>query len=357
MRKKLKTTVLILGMAAVMSCSTESTQNTYYTQPSSQINQKGYEKILNTLPYDPLEITAVASKQTIHHNSLAYFEVPQDTSRNVFTPWPPTFEKLLGKIEAVEPYQLSLERSKEDRIIGGCVSESYFLAGLLRYRNIPVRVRAGYFKNTNGNTQHFIDFWEEVAKYRGFNSQLLIDDPVAWKKNQNAYNQRQLDADHSIEHWICEYWNEEKGKWILLDANKDFLKLSSGIDIGYELPNEYFEYAHEAWIGMRSDSDYNVAKHEEYPQDGRSHIRSQLINDFYNLLNHDMPGYSGLDSASRSFVKRKTYEEVTDIELQDLDALAGLLSQNPSVPELLDFYNNTPTLRIASAEKDQYTFN
>lgn len=346
---------LMLSILVCYSCNNKEANTKPYTSSSSQIILTGHEKILEGLPDNPLDIAELASKQMIHHNCLAALNVVK-SSNNVRSPFPPDFSSTLGKLETIEPYQLSLDRNKENRLIGACVTESYFLAGLLRAKNIPVRIRAGYFKNSNKNAQHFIDFWEGVAKYRGFSAQLLIDDSVAWKENQNAYNKSQLDADHHIEHWICEYWNKEKEQWILLDANNDFIKLSSNIDVGYELPKHYFQYAHEAWISMRADNEYDPAKHEEYPQDGRSHIRSQLITDFYNLLNHDISCYSNIDSASKDFVKKKKYEELSDLEVSELDDLASVLATDPSISELITFYNNSATLKIESAKMDIYSF-
>lgn len=185
----------------------------------------------------------------------------------------------------------------------------------------------------------------------------MKNDPLAWKKNQNADTQSQIDADHHIEHWICEYWNGEKKQWILLDANNDFLNLSSKIVVGYELPKKYFEYAHEAWINMRAkNEEYNPEMHEEYPQDGRSHIRSQLLVDFYNLLNHDISCYINIHLPSKQFVKEKTYIELTEKEILELDELASLLSKNPSVNQLIKFYNESLTLKIESANLDSFSF-
>jgi len=184
----------------------------------------------------------------------------------------------------------------------------------------------------------------------------LEEDSIAWKEDQNAYTQSQIDADHHIEHWICEYWNEENQKWILLDANKDFLRLSSKIEVDFELPKEYFEYAHEAWINMRANSEYNPEMHAEYPQDGKSHIRSQLLVDFYNLLNHDISCYSNIDLPSKKFVKQKTYKELSNQELSELDDLSDLISQNPSISQLIKFYNESKTLKINSAQMDVFSF-
>ncbi len=338
-----------------LSCDNQKVSHKEYTSVSSQTQLTDHEEKLKALPDDPVAIAKIASKQMIHHNNLQSFNIPKG-DQNIRTPFPPNFTKILGTLDTIEPYDLSINRTPENRLIGACVSESYFLAGLLRYKNIPVRIRAGYYKNINKYPDHIIGFWEQVASYKGFNAQLMNEDSLAWKENQNAYTQSQIDADHHIEHWICEYWDKEKQQWVLLDANKDFLKLSSKIEVDYELPKKYFEYAYEAWMSMRANSKYNPDMHAEYPQDGRSHIRSQLLVDFYNLLNHDISCYSNIDLPSKEFVKQKTYEELSNQELSELDALANLLSKNPPTNQLIKFYNESKTLKINSAQMDSFSF-
>ena len=56
------------------------------------------------------------------------------------------------------------------------------------------------------------------------------------------------------------------------------------------------------------------------------------------------------------FIKRKTYADTSPEELEELDMLANLLSQNPTKDELVKFYKNSKTLRIEQAEKDPYSF-
>jgi len=355
MNKIYEATYILCIFWIFSSCGNQEVFHEEYTSVSSQTQLTNHEEMLIELPNDPIALAKIASKQMIHHNTLHFFNIPKG-DQNIRTPFPPNFTKILATLDTIEPYDLSITRPPENRLIGACVSESYFLAGLLRYKNIPVRIRAGYFKNINEYPNHIIGFWEQVARYKEFNAQLMDEDSLAWKENQNAYTKSQIDADHRIEHWICEYWNKEKQQWILLDANNDFLKLSSKIEVDYELPRKYFEYAYEAWVSMRANKKYNPEMHAEYPQDGRSHIRSQLLVDFYNLLNHDISCYSDIHIPSKEFVKEKTFEELSNQEISELDALANLLSKNPSINQLIKFYNESKTLKINSAEMDPFSF-
>ena len=53
---------------------------------------------------------------------------------------------------------------------------------------------------------------------------------------------------------------------------------------------------------------------------------------------------------------RKKYDDLNEIEIKELNDLAKLLEQKPSVEELIEFYNNSSTLKIESIEKDTYSF-
>ena len=117
---------------------------------------------------------------------------------------------------------------------------------------------------------------------------------------------------------------------------------------------------------MRTDENFTPDQYAEGPQDGRSHIRSQLLWDYYSLLNHDIAGYDktawsteNSTTAERdvyAFVKEKNYEELSSRELTELDALADLLSRDPGPEALKAFYQDSETLRIPRIETDPYSF-
>jgi len=314
------------------------------------------------IPGEVSKICDIAKQQTIHHNLLPYFEIPRGEWSQINRIWPrgapfPGMSSILRALKEVEPYQLSEERKIKDRLIGGCILESVFLTGLLRSKNIPSRIRSGYFKDTMSNREHIIAFWENVSRVKGIEKDLLDENADVWKEVMNNLTIRQqIETDKHIEHWVCEYWDQKDETWKLLDANNTFLKASSNIEVGYHLPKKHFEFAHEAWTNMRHSEKFNPSQYSEWPQDGRSHIRSQLLFDFYNLLNHELIGYDDRSGEIYTFVKKRNYDELTTEELSELDSLAELLYQNPTRYELVRFYLQSKTLNKKSAEIDSYSF-
>ncbi|MFW9916369.1 MAG: hypothetical protein ACFFGZ_12250 [Candidatus Thorarchaeota archaeon] len=270
--------------------------------------------------------------------------------------WPPKMPDLLKALKDREPFNLYNDRPVEHRIIGACMLESHFLAGLLRYRNIPVRIRAGYFKDIRSNAPFIVNFWENVSREKRVQEDLLKEDPEKWKQRINAFTIKQNHINHYIEHWSCEYWNSNSKQWRLLDANNTFLKAHSNITVGYHLPRDHYELAFEAWMKMRTSDDFNPDQYAEEQQDGRSHIRSQLLWDFFSLLNHDLAGYDQPTREAYIFLKETKFEEISNQELEELDNLAHLLSKPHSKDDLVEFYYQCAKIRLESAEKDEYSF-
>ena len=318
--------------------------------------------MLNELPDDVITICEIAKQQMVHHNLRPHFGIPRNRWGELKTIWPPGAPipgmcNILAALKEAAPHNIYEKRQIEQRLVGACMVESIFLTGLLRHRNIPARIRAGYFKNTIKNSAHIVNFWENVCRVRGVMGELMEEDSTAWKKLMNEITMRtQISVDKHIEHWICEFRDANEKRWRLLDANDTFLKASSDIDVGFHLPSEHFEFAFEAWQKMRSTENFNPDQYQEEPQDGRSHIRSQMLLDFYCLLNHDMAGFDDQSGDIMKFIKRKGYEDVSPGELDELDALAELIAQNPTKDELIEFYYKSNIIRLDVVAKDPYSF-
>ena len=366
---------LILGMAVLNlglisgSCADTETGHAAHAEylSLSRFTDPGPQtQMLDVLPHDPVQIAAVAKNLTVHQNLLPYFGLPKEQWSEVPTVWPPKAADVLVALSESGPGDLLAEREIKTRLRSACMLESHLLATMLRHRQIPVRIRAGYFRDVYTNEDHLLAFWEKNARDNGVAKQLLEEDPERWREVNHEYTRQQIAVNKCVEHWVAEYWDSKQEAWRRLDANNTFLKAMSGIDVDFHLPGTYFEYAYESWQKMRTADDFDPDQYAEWPQDGRSHIRGQLLWDFYSLLNHDIAGYDktawpdeGLTTAERdayAFVKETKYENVSPDELAELDALARLLSGDPDVDDLLQFYDTSKHLRIATIDSDAHSF-
>lgn len=311
--------------------------------------------MLAQLPADPAGIAAIAKQQTIHHNLLAYLDVEPSVRPRMKQRVRGT-SNVLQALSETGPRNLYDVRAPQDRVVGACFLESHLLAGMMRYRGIPVRVRAGYFKDIRdpAKQEHILKFWEHNLRQKRINADLLDRDPAEWQRQLDEYSAAKNAVNHYIEHWIAEYWDADQERWRLLDANDTFLRAHSGMEVGFQLPPEHYQFAYQAWRRMRSDPDFNPRQYEEEPLDGRSHIRMQMLSDFYTLLNHD--GAGGDEPADQVFLRERRYEKLSREELRELDALADLLAGQPSIAQLTEFYRTSRTLQIKGAARDPYSF-
>jgi hypothetical protein len=85
-------------------------------------------------------------------------------------------ERLLKRIQELDNKPLTEARTLDHRILGNCRTFSVLLASMLQYQGVPARARCGFGR-------YFLPGWHE-------------------------------------DHWVCEYWNEDEGRWVLVDAGR-----------------------------------------------------------------------------------------------------------------------------------------
>jgi hypothetical protein len=129
----------------------------------------------------------------------------------------------------------------------------------------------------------------------------------------------------------------EDGEWRRVDANTDFLHEHSGLQVGVRLPARHFERADEAWRALQAGGP--PERYAEEPYAGGEHVRRQLLQDFFSLLNHDVADVDDLRCGEETYA-----------------SLAELLARDPGPAELVALYRATPDLRLESAERDAYSF-
>jgi hypothetical protein len=324
------------------------TRITRFTDPGE------HAALLESLPETVTGICGVAEQQTIHHNLLGWFGIDRETAHSMRRVWPPRLRDILGALAEIPPGNLIDPRPPQQRVVGACMLESHLLAGLLRSRGIATRVRAGYFQGIREHGEHIVRFWRSALAARGVGLEEYRADPAKWTARLDTLSRARNAADHHIEHWICEYRQTPDGEWRLADANRSFLLGHSGLEVDYQLPAQYFEHAHAAWRALRRGG-FDPEQYVEDEQDGSSHVRSQLLWDFYSLLGHDLAGFDEPDESVFEFVKLRTYRATGPAELAALDALADLLATDPPAARLAAFYRATPALQSTAVETDPHS--
>ena len=121
-----------------------------------------------------------------------------------------SLERRLKRMFELDPRPLSEERSLDRKVVGNCRDFTLLLVSILRHQGVPARARCGF----------------------------------------GAY----FLPDHFEDHWVCEYWNDSQGRWVLVDAQLDAFQCRE-MRIPFEpldVPRDQFIVAGRAWQMCRS---------------------------------------------------------------------------------------------------------
>ncbi|MCC6613364.1 MAG: transglutaminase domain-containing protein [Anaerolineae bacterium] len=146
----------------------------------------------------------------------------------------------LQRIFELDDHPLTVARPVERRLIGNCRDFTVLLCAMLQHQGVPARARCGF----------------------------------------GAY----FMPDHYEDHWVCEYWNADQGRWMLVDAQLDALQedvLHVGFDT-LDVPRDQFITGGKAWqMARRGEADPHAFG--IFDMHGMAFIRGDLVRDFLAL--------------------------------------------------------------------------
>lgn len=285
----------------------------FYKQTSLYTDLGLYKNFMKNLPDDINELCILQRKQIIHP---VVFDIPNIRKQsNCFwgdmTKVPITrldyeddlFPTAISMISELlrKDKTYSLNRKAEDKIHVTCRGEAILLAATLKAKGYSARVRSGF---------------APYIKYDGV----------------------------SYDHWITEYYDEIKQRWVLVDADEHCPDHEMGFDLN-DIPRNKFIFGAEAYLGMRTGK----YKTEEiyYASDPatlglKASIRG-LFYDFHSLMNDEI-----IFLHLPKYIQDKNFE-LSEEEYIELDNLAELLLEpDKNFDKILDIWNNVSKFRIMS---------
>ena len=183
----------------------------YYSKPGPMTFAGKYADLINTLPDDIVTLAQIVQGLVIHeYVASPYYGVVISEERSEESNIR-NFEQLLNAIYAVDKSSLRKARPPKKRLVGVCHHFAKILVGFLRTKNIPARMRYGFGSYFNPG------FFE----------------------------------DHSL----CEYWNAEEARWVLVDPQFDDVwvkRLQIKHDV-FDVPRDQFLVGGDAWINCREN--------------------------------------------------------------------------------------------------------
>lgn len=285
----------------------------FYKQTSLYTDLGLYKNFMKNLPDDINELCILQRKQIIHP---VVFDIPNIRKQsNCFwgdmTKVPITrldyeddlFPTAISMISELlrKDKTYSVNRKAEDKIHVTCRGEAILLAATLKAKGYSARVRSGF---------------APYIKYDGV----------------------------SYDHWITEYYDEIKQRWVLVDADEHCPDHEMGFDVN-DIPRNKFIFGAEAYLGMRTGK----YKTEEiyYASDPatlglKASIRG-LFYDFHSLMNDEI-----IFLHLPKYIQDKNFE-LSEEEYIELDNLAELLLEpDKNFDKILDIWNNKSKFRIMS---------
>jgi hypothetical protein len=155
-------------------------------------------------------------------------------------------EALLDALIARDDRPLTVGRSPEARLPGNCRTFTVLMVAMLRAKGIPARARCGF-------GMYFTDGFGE-------------------------------------DHWVCEYWSGDAGRWVLVDAQIDEVQRAQ-LRINFDLtdvPRDRFLVAGDAWVRYRAGADPEAFGLSGLRQGGDWWIAGNLMRDVAALNNREL---------------------------------------------------------------------
>lgn len=221
----------------------------YYAKAGPVTNIEKYREFVDWLTDDVRAIFQVVQGILVHDGWLKAYGIGfNDAQRYDFNSL--TMETVLDKAIELGGRSLPIPRAPDKRVIGCCRDFATLMTALLRAKGIPARSRCGF------------------AAY--------FDDSPTWE-----------------DHWVCEYWNTEQLRWILVDPQMDPFQ-QSVLSLSFsplDIPRSQFLTGAEAWLAClekRFDPVHfgisgNPAEYNLETLYGLWFVRGNLLRDFASL--------------------------------------------------------------------------
>lgn len=214
----------------------------YYVRQSAFSTPGRHAALFDALPSDPVGIArAIQGLLIYEHVAEPFYGCPIGNERRCESHIRPV-EKIIDTLLALDSRPLSAARPPEQRLVGICRHFMLLAVAIFRHHGIPARGRGGFGGYFN------------PGKYE--------------------------------DHWVCEYWKADEGRWVLLDSQIDAVfarNLSISLD-PLDVPPDQFLTASDAWRQCRSrDLDPELFGIEFSQMRGLWFVAGSLVRDLATL--------------------------------------------------------------------------
>lgn len=267
----------------------------FYKQYSIFTNPGEYAYLYTDLPDSLPELCALIRSQFIHpYAELDRYreQIPKERWKEMYSY--PSVESILEGLLSYDSAGLVNDRKPEDRLVLMCRQNSILLASILKSRGIPARVRYGH------------------ATY--------------------------LIPDFHTSHAICEVWNDNENRWMLVDPSMDMVDFS----------RDKFDISNETWGQLQKGEIDPKLYGIPGRYGGMGSILAKLTGDLASILGREYtitqyPPIFDYVLEDRGPLPEEALETLNRISelMKSLDA--------DNLEELSEIYNSTPEIQITKS--------
>lgn len=264
----------------------------FYKQYSSFTDPGEYAYLYENLPDSLPELCSLIKSQFIH----PYAELPKYKEQIPKERWNestkyPTVKSILEGLLSHDCRGFVKDRKPQDRLVLGCREYAIILASVVKYHNIPARVRTGH------------------ASY--------------------------LIPDFHASHTICEVWNKNDKRWMLVDPSTGMIDFS----------REKFDFSNDLWLKMQNGEIDPSLYGFPGKYSGLISIVGKVCPDLASVLGTEYTIYQYAPILEYAFKnKSQLAAEQTKILNKISELMKSLDARNLS--KLQEIYNNTPQIQI-----------
>ncbi|BFH61850.1 transglutaminase-like domain-containing protein [Paenibacillus azoreducens] len=250
----------------------------FYQEHDMMTEIKTMKHMVTGIPKDIKTIVTYVQNILLHqHWSEVYgLELSDERKKEPFIR---SFEDKLIFLNKLGFTHVSEQRTNDHKMISICRDFSVVAAALCREAGIPARARCGF------------------ASY--------------------------FEKDKYIDHWVLEYWNEEKKKWVMVDAQLDVLQ-QRALKLPFDpldVSENYFITGPRAWLLCR-EGKLNPELFGIFKWWGYDYLRCNLIFDANSLLKMPMQPWDmweGYKSLPIEEWTEEDYKVMDDLSIHDIN--------------------------------------
>jgi len=264
----------------------------FYRKYSAFTDPGKFAYLYKNLPDSLPELCSLIKSQSIH----PFAELPQYRDQIPKERWNewltyPTVQSILKDLLSYDSRGFVKDRKVENRLILSCRENALLLASVLKYRGIPARVRAGH------------------VPY--------------------------LMPGIHMSHTICEVWNKNEKRWMLVDPSTGMIDFS----------REQFDFSNEVWLKLRK-GELNPDLYMAPPNHtGLVSIIGKISPDLSSLLGTEFTFTQYPPIMEYAF---KNNTQLPKEQSEILDRISELMKSLDAgnLTKLQRIYNNTPQIQI-----------